>query len=155
VNELYIPSDGSLSATLVPTCRYRVSRGQCDGSVRPYSWISNLEPLLPLLFQVAPQLYSRGWLYPVPDPLLRKYGSARNWCRKLWICSQELWPLDHRGGQFTMSVLRIYLSLFVAILCYKKQTFREWMTPNTTFRKLDLFLRLQAREGRNPLCLVL
>jgi hypothetical protein len=30
-------------------------------------------------FQVAPQLYSRGWVNPVPDPLpLRKSGSAGN-----------------------------------------------------------------------------
>jgi hypothetical protein len=30
-------------------------------------------------FQVAPQLYSWGWVGPVPDPvLLRKSGSARN-----------------------------------------------------------------------------
>jgi hypothetical protein len=30
-------------------------------------------------FQVAPQLYSRGWVDPVPDPLLlRKPGSAGN-----------------------------------------------------------------------------
>jgi hypothetical protein len=30
-------------------------------------------------FQVAPQLYSRGWVDPVPDPLLlRKSGSAAN-----------------------------------------------------------------------------
>jgi hypothetical protein len=30
-------------------------------------------------FQVAPQLYSRGWVDPVPDPLpLRKPASARN-----------------------------------------------------------------------------
>jgi hypothetical protein len=29
--------------------------------------------------QVAPQLYSRGWVDPVPDPLLlRKSGSAGN-----------------------------------------------------------------------------
>jgi hypothetical protein len=34
---------------------------------------------------------------PVPDPvLLRKSGSAGNQTRDLWICSQELWPLDHR-----------------------------------------------------------
>jgi hypothetical protein len=39
--------------------------------------------------QVAPQLSSRGWVDPVPDPLL---------LRNLWICSQKLWPLDHRGG---------------------------------------------------------
>jgi hypothetical protein len=35
----------------------------------------------------------------VPDPLiLRKYDSAGNRTRDLWTCSQELWPLDHRGG---------------------------------------------------------
>jgi hypothetical protein len=49
-------------------------------------------------FQVVPLLYSRGWVDPVPD-LLRKSGSAGNRTRDLWICSQELWSLDHRGGQ--------------------------------------------------------
>jgi hypothetical protein len=30
-------------------------------------------------FQVAPQLYSRGWVDPIPDPLLlSKSGSAGN-----------------------------------------------------------------------------
>jgi hypothetical protein len=30
-------------------------------------------------FQIVPQLYSWGWVDPVPDPLLlRKSGSARN-----------------------------------------------------------------------------
>jgi hypothetical protein len=34
---------------------------------------------------------------PVPDPLLlRISGSAWNRTRDLWICSEELWPLDHR-----------------------------------------------------------
>jgi len=37
---------------------------------------------------------------PVPDPLLlRKSGSAGDRTRDLCICSQKLWPLDHRGGQ--------------------------------------------------------
>jgi hypothetical protein len=50
-------------------------------------------------FQVAPQLYLRGWVDSVPDPLLlRKSGSTWNWTQDLWICSQELWPLDHRGS---------------------------------------------------------
>ena len=45
--------------------------------------------------QVAPQLTSRGWVEPVPDPLLlRKSGSAGNRTRDLCICSQKLWPLD-------------------------------------------------------------
>jgi hypothetical protein len=33
-------------------------------------------------FQVTPQLYSQGWVDPVPDPLLlRKSGSTGNWTR--------------------------------------------------------------------------
>jgi hypothetical protein len=48
--------------------------------------------------QIAPQLSSRGWVDPVPDPLLlKKSGSAGNRTRDLWICSQELWTLYHRG----------------------------------------------------------
>ena len=39
---------------------------------------------------------------PVPDPLLlKKSGSAGNRTRDLCICSQKLWPLDHRGGPTT------------------------------------------------------
>jgi hypothetical protein len=45
-------------------------------------------------FQVAPQLYSRGWMNPVPDPLLLKKLESNP---GLWICSQKRWPLDHRG----------------------------------------------------------
>jgi hypothetical protein len=60
--------------------------------------------------QVVPQLYSRGWVDPVPDPLLlRKSGIAGNRTRNLWICSQELWRLDHRGcplGEYEMHNLR-------------------------------------------------
>jgi hypothetical protein len=38
---------------------------------------------------------------PVPDPLLlRKSGSAGN-NPDLWVSSQELRPLDHRGGPHT------------------------------------------------------
>jgi hypothetical protein len=46
----------------------RVPRGQRDGFLRPYSWFSRQEPLL--FYQVAPQLYSRGWVDFVPDPSL-------------------------------------------------------------------------------------
>jgi hypothetical protein len=61
-SELYRPSDRHLSAKLMPTfvaegCRY-------------------------FFFQVAPKLYSRGRVDPVPDPLfLRKSGSAGNRAR--------------------------------------------------------------------------
>ena len=40
----------------------------------------------------------------VPDPLLlRISGSAGNRTRDLCICSQKLWPLDHRGGRNNMN----------------------------------------------------
>jgi hypothetical protein len=66
-------------------------------------------------FQVAPQLYSRGWVDAVPDPLvLRISGSAGNRAQDLWICSQGLWPLDHRCGPASVtppdiSVSSIYI----------------------------------------------
>jgi hypothetical protein len=51
--------------------------------------------------QVAPQLSSRGWVNPVPDPLLlRIFDSSGNRTWDLWICRQDRWPLDHRGGHF-------------------------------------------------------
>jgi hypothetical protein len=41
----------------------------------------------------------KGRVDPVPDPLLlRKFSSARNRTRNLWVFSQEVWPLNHRGG---------------------------------------------------------
>jgi hypothetical protein len=44
-------------------------------------------------FQLA-HLYLWDWVNPFPDPLfLRKSDSAGK-----RICSQERWPLDHRGG---------------------------------------------------------
>jgi hypothetical protein len=47
-------------------------------------------------FQVAPQLYSRGWVGPVPDPLLlRKSGSAGNRTRTTGSVARNS---DHRGG---------------------------------------------------------
>jgi hypothetical protein len=39
---------------------WMVPRSQRDGSLRPYSRFSRQEPLL--FYQVAPQLYSRGWV---------------------------------------------------------------------------------------------
>jgi hypothetical protein len=43
---------------------------------------------------------------PVPDSLLlRKYGSAGNRTQDLWISSQKLWPLDHRGSLLLIHIL--------------------------------------------------
>jgi hypothetical protein len=94
-------ADGSLSPKLVPTFGAReccvVSTKYLYGRILGF-----LDPSRYFFFQAAPQLYSRGWVDPAPDPLLlRKSGSVGNRNRDLWICSQELWPLDHRGGSNT------------------------------------------------------
>ena len=67
--------------------------------------------------QVAPQLTSRGWVDPVPDPLLlKKSGSAGNRTRDLCICSQKLWPLDHRGGlHFRLIQFWMWKSAYVGV----------------------------------------
>jgi hypothetical protein len=88
-----------MSAKLVPTFADRGCR--VVSATDPHGRILGfLDRSRYYFFRVAPQLYSRGWVDPVPDPLLlRKSGSAGNRTRDLWICSQELWPLEHRGGQ--------------------------------------------------------
>jgi hypothetical protein len=79
VRERTIPTErpplvGEVSANVYGA---RVPRGQRDGSLRPYSRFSIQEPLL--FYQVASQLYSQGWVDPVPDPLLYFFsGSAGN-----------------------------------------------------------------------------
>jgi hypothetical protein len=76
-----------------------------------------------VFFQVAPHLYSRGWVDPVPDrALLRKYDIAGNRTRNLWGCSQEPWPLDHRGGEQTRQVCT---DLYVVVKMYR-YILRTW-----------------------------
>jgi hypothetical protein len=83
-------------------CGRKVSCGRGNGSPHPYSQF--LDQSHYFSFQIAPKLYSRGWVDPVPDPLLlRKSCSDRKRTRDLWICSQELWPLDPRGGFYMPS----------------------------------------------------
>jgi hypothetical protein len=96
--ELYRPSNRRLSAKLVPTFADRGCR--VVSATDPHGRILDFLDRSRYYFcQVAPQLYSRGWVDPVPNPLLlRKSGSAGKRTWDLWICRQELWPLDHRGG---------------------------------------------------------
>jgi hypothetical protein len=71
-----------------------VSCGQRNRSPQPYSWFS-----IPVSLIFLPSRSSRGWVDPIPDPLLlRKFGSTGNWTQDLWICSQELWPLNYSGS---------------------------------------------------------
>jgi hypothetical protein len=67
----------------------------------------------PYFLEIAPQLSSRGWVVPVPDPLLLiKSGSAGNLTRDLWICTQELRPLDHRGGHGMVSSNKVLMNMY-------------------------------------------
>jgi hypothetical protein len=77
-SELYRPSDRRLLAKLVPTFadkEYRVV-----SAADPYGRILIFQDRSRYFyFQVAAHLYSRGWVDPVPDPLLlRKSCRAGN-----------------------------------------------------------------------------
>jgi hypothetical protein len=78
VRELYRLSDRRLSVKLVPTFDDR----ECHvvSVTDPYCRILDfLDRSRYFFFRVAPHLYSRGCVDPVPDPLvLRKSGSAGN-----------------------------------------------------------------------------
>jgi hypothetical protein len=50
---------------------------------------------------------------PVEDPpLLRKSGMVENRTWDLWVGSQELWPLDYRGGPLTSTENDIRISFY-------------------------------------------
>jgi hypothetical protein len=71
VSELYRPTDRRLSAKLMSN----FADGEChvDSVTNPYGRnLGFLDPSLYFFFQVAPQLYSRGCVDPVPDPLRLK-----------------------------------------------------------------------------------
>jgi hypothetical protein len=65
-----------------------------------YSQFSRSEPLF-FSFKCLLIYAHESRVDPVPDPLLlRKFGTAGNRTQDLWINSQELWTLKHRGGLF-------------------------------------------------------
>jgi hypothetical protein len=89
MNELYRQSNRRLSTKLMPTFADRgVPCSQRDGSLRPYSRF--LDRSRYFFFRVAPQLYPRGWVETVPDPLLLgKSGSAGNRTRTLGFVARN------------------------------------------------------------------
>jgi hypothetical protein len=76
MGELYRPSGRRLLAKLVPT--FADSGCHVVSVTDPYGRILGfLDRSGCYFFQVAPQLYSRGWVDHVPDPLLlRKFGKS-------------------------------------------------------------------------------
>jgi hypothetical protein len=108
------------SAQRIPTAVYLGSLDRC----RYFS------------IQVAPQLSSRGWVHPVPDPLLlRKFGRAGNRTRDLWICSQELWLLDHRDSHIKYAAKINYTA---DDICIKNSNYsdraKNWKSPINNMR---------------------
>jgi hypothetical protein len=100
---------------------------------------------------------------PVPDPLLlRKSGSFGNRIRDLWICSQEFWPLDHRGGRGSITyrrnpyVLQIFRKyLFQLFLVYHVQIKCKQMSNavrHINFCKLRSFRHLESADIVPFLC---
>jgi hypothetical protein len=81
---------------LVPTFADRgVSRGQRGGNPTAIN-LSFLDRSCSFFLSSS----SSFILTRLPDTLLlRKSGSAENRTRDLWVCSQKLWPVDHRGGR--------------------------------------------------------
>jgi hypothetical protein len=78
VSEPYRPRDCRLSAKLVP--KFPVTGCHVVSVTDPYGRILGfLGRSRYFFFHAAPQLYSRGWVDPVPDSLLlRKSGSVGN-----------------------------------------------------------------------------
>jgi hypothetical protein len=98
-SDLCQPSDRRLSAKLVPNF---ADRGCHIVSVTdPYGRIFGfLDRSRCFFFQVAPQLYSRGWVDPVPNPLVsRKSVSAGNRTRTPGTVARNS---DRRGGHIQM-----------------------------------------------------
>jgi hypothetical protein len=76
-----------------------------------------LDRSLYYFFQIPPELSLRGWVQAVSEPLLlRKSDHAGNRTRNIWICSQEHWPLYHRGGPTpSFFILLMFLLLYIYI----------------------------------------
>jgi hypothetical protein len=100
-SELYRPSDSRLSAKLLPNFADRGCR--VASATDSYGRILGFLDWSRYYFsQVAPHLYSRGWVDPVPDPqLLRKSGSAVNRTWTSGSVARNSWLLDHRVGRIS------------------------------------------------------
>jgi hypothetical protein len=86
-----LPLVDEVSANL---CGYRVVAAD---PLRPYSRISRPEPLLFLWSSSSIILTRLSWPCSWPTTL-HKIWQCRESNLNFWIYSQELWPLNHRGG---------------------------------------------------------
>jgi hypothetical protein len=109
-----------MSTKLVPTFADRGCRVVgATGSHGRHSRLSRPEPLI--IHSNTSSIYSRGWVDPVPDPLLlKKSGSAGNRTWDLWMCSQRrLYYCKF------IQYLRVQRSCFKWHFCVVPRTFLE------------------------------
>jgi hypothetical protein len=117
VSELYRPSDCRLSVKLLPTFEdtgcHAVSVTDLYGRILVcLDWIHYF------FFQVAPQLYSRGWVDPIPDPLLlRKSGRTGNRTRSSRSVARNS---DHYTAEAVINILPSTLKCSCDILIQGK-----------------------------------
>jgi hypothetical protein len=99
VRKQTVPTDAICRRNLVKTFVDRgVLRGQRGGSPTVVN-LSFLDRSHYFSFKYLLIYPHKGWVDSVPDPLLlRKSVSNGNRTQDLWVCTQEHWPLDHRGG---------------------------------------------------------
>jgi hypothetical protein len=106
---------------LVPTFADRgVSRGQRGGSPMVVN-LSFLDRSRYFSFEQLLIYPHKGWVDPVPDQLLlRKSGSVGYRTRDLGVCSQDVWPLDHRGGLQVPQPYKIKIQNSPTIIQWKR-----------------------------------
>jgi hypothetical protein len=102
----------------------------------------------------------KGWVDPVPDPLLlKKSGSTGNGTRDLWVCSEEVWPLDSSIAYYRpWSLFMCGCSLFLicVLYIYTNYIFRPtWPSSSTqgsfvkTYRAKPNFTHEDGQLGWN------
>jgi hypothetical protein len=124
VRKRTIPGDRRLPAKLVPTFS---DRGMSAWWI-PYGRdLGFLDQSRYFFFQVAPQLFSQGWVDPVPDPLLhRKSGSAGN---RTWTFGYVARNSDQKDGLY---LINQYENFVVYIIFYVGNFFQSgWMSKTS------------------------
>jgi hypothetical protein len=141
--ELYRSSDCRLATKLVQTFADRgchvVSVTDTYGRILTF-----LDHIRYSFFQVVPQLYSRGWVNPVPDPLLlRKSGSAAN---------RTLTTRPHRQPIVYQDVHKIALLALVLNLTSWSRVLKKNSRRNvhSSYSKLCLLATIESQCVKIP-----
>jgi hypothetical protein len=140
-SELYRPSDRRLSVTLVPTFEHTECR--VVSVTDPYGRILGfLDRSRYFLFQEAPQLYTRGWVDTVRDPLLRKSGSPGNRIRTSGSVARALSTTPRRRPREYVILVKliifmstIYCHIFLAAFRLKYWWWYSCIETRITYKR--------------------